>query len=67
MQREHMQFTDFSCFVLNFMHILIVYMNLQVLTGHKEDAEFALAMCPTAPFVLSGGRIWVLLNTFIKF
>lgn len=27
-----------------------------VLTGHKENAEFALAMCPTEPFVLSGGK-----------
>ena len=28
----------------------------QVLTGHKENAEFALAMCPKEPYVLSGGR-----------
>ncbi|KAK7271966.1 hypothetical protein RJT34_28275 [Clitoria ternatea] len=27
-----------------------------VLTGHKDNAEFALAMCPTEPFVLSGGK-----------
>ncbi|EEF34972.1 WD-repeat protein, putative [Ricinus communis] len=27
-----------------------------VLTGHTDDAEFALAMCPTEPFVLSGGK-----------
>uniref|UniRef100_A0A6V7QTL5 Histone-binding protein RBBP4-like N-terminal domain-containing protein n=1 Tax=Ananas comosus var. bracteatus TaxID=296719 RepID=A0A6V7QTL5_ANACO len=27
-----------------------------ILTGHKENAEFALAMCPTEPFVLSGGK-----------
>ncbi|KAK2368789.1 WD-40 repeat-containing protein MSI4 [Trifolium repens] len=27
-----------------------------VLTGHKDNAEFALAMCSTEPFVLSGGR-----------
>ncbi|GMP62886.1 hypothetical protein CsSME_00024813 [Camellia sinensis var. sinensis] len=26
-----------------------------VLTGHQENAEFALAMCPTEPLVLSGG------------
>ncbi|XP_054790262.1 WD-40 repeat-containing protein MSI4-like [Prosopis cineraria] len=26
------------------------------LTGHKDNAEFALAMCPTEPFVLSGGK-----------
>ena len=26
-----------------------------VLTGHQDNAEFALAMCPTEPFVLSGG------------
>lgn len=29
--------------------------SLQVLTGHQENAEFALAMCPTEPLVLSGG------------
>ncbi|KAJ1411173.1 WD40/YVTN repeat-like-containing domain superfamily [Sesbania bispinosa] len=28
----------------------------EVLTGHKDNAEFALAMCPTEPFVLSGGK-----------
>ncbi|GFS43378.1 transducin family protein [Actinidia rufa] len=28
----------------------------EVLTGHQENAEFALAMCPAEPFVLSGGR-----------
>ncbi|KAG6511182.1 hypothetical protein ZIOFF_029237 [Zingiber officinale] len=27
-----------------------------VLTGHQQNAEFALAMCPTEPFVLSGGK-----------
>ncbi|CAI0387984.1 unnamed protein product [Linum tenue] len=27
-----------------------------ILTGHQENAEFALAMCPTEPFVLSGGK-----------
>ncbi|KAL3532618.1 hypothetical protein ACH5RR_006139 [Cinchona calisaya] len=27
-----------------------------VLAGHTENAEFALAMCPTEPFVLSGGK-----------
>ncbi|GMP62884.1 hypothetical protein CsSME_00024813 [Camellia sinensis var. sinensis] len=27
-----------------------------VLTGHQENAEFALAMCPTEPLVLSGGK-----------
>ncbi|PWA49750.1 nucleosome/chromatin assembly factor group C5 [Artemisia annua] len=27
-----------------------------VLTGHADNAEFALAMCPTEPFVLSGGK-----------
>ncbi|KAJ4952312.1 hypothetical protein NE237_029144 [Protea cynaroides] len=26
------------------------------LTGHQDNAEFALAMCPTEPFVLSGGK-----------
>ncbi|RVX16854.1 WD-40 repeat-containing protein MSI4 [Vitis vinifera] len=29
---------------------------LQILTGHKDNAEFALAMCPTEPLVLSGGK-----------
>eukprot|EP01018_Ginkgo_biloba_P003985 Gb_32208 [translate_table: standard] len=27
-----------------------------ILTGHKDNAEFALAMSPNAPFVLSGGK-----------
>ncbi|KAL2332282.1 hypothetical protein Fmac_019863 [Flemingia macrophylla] len=27
-----------------------------VLTGHRDDAEYALAMCPTEPYVLSGGK-----------
>ncbi|KAJ9568474.1 hypothetical protein OSB04_004440 [Centaurea solstitialis] len=27
-----------------------------ILTGHQEDAEFALAMCQSEPFVLSGGK-----------
>ncbi|XP_034696799.1 WD-40 repeat-containing protein MSI4-like [Vitis riparia] len=27
-----------------------------ILTGHKDNAEFALAMCPTEPLVLSGGK-----------
>jgi len=27
----------------------------QILTGHQDNAEFALAMCPTEPYVLSGG------------
>ncbi|MED6109213.1 WD-40 repeat-containing protein msi4 [Stylosanthes scabra] len=27
-----------------------------VLTGHDDIAEYALAMCPTEPFVLSGGK-----------
>lgn len=27
-----------------------------ILTGHKDNAEFALAMSPTEPFVLSGGK-----------
>ncbi|KAF2613507.1 hypothetical protein F2Q70_00011094 [Brassica cretica] len=26
-----------------------------LLTGHQDNPEFALAMCPTEPFVLSGG------------
>jgi histone-binding protein RBBP4 len=29
---------------------------MQILTGHQDNAEFALAMCPTEPFVLSGGK-----------
>ncbi|AQK51842.1 hypothetical protein ZEAMMB73_Zm00001d050047, partial [Zea mays] len=28
----------------------------QILTGHKENAEFVLAMCPAEPYVLSGGK-----------
>ncbi|KAK6128021.1 hypothetical protein DH2020_038224 [Rehmannia glutinosa] len=28
----------------------------QILTGHQDNAEFALAMSPTEPFVLSGGK-----------
>nr|AFK36675.1 unknown [Medicago truncatula] len=27
-----------------------------ILTGHQDNAEFALAMCPTQPYVLSGGK-----------
>ncbi|XP_052182469.1 WD-40 repeat-containing protein MSI4-like [Diospyros lotus] len=27
-----------------------------ILTGHQDNAEFALAMCPIEPFVLSGGK-----------
>ncbi|KAJ8750982.1 hypothetical protein K2173_016163 [Erythroxylum novogranatense] len=27
-----------------------------ILTGHQDNAEFALAMCRTEPFVLSGGK-----------
>ncbi|KAK6914755.1 WD40 repeat, partial [Dillenia turbinata] len=27
-----------------------------VLIGHQDNAEFALAMCPVEPFVLSGGK-----------
>lgn len=27
----------------------------QVLSGHQDNAEFALAMCPAEPYVLSGG------------
>ncbi|XP_023757064.1 WD-40 repeat-containing protein MSI4 [Lactuca sativa] len=27
-----------------------------VLTGHADNAEFALSMCPTEPYVLSGGK-----------
>ncbi|RWV89734.1 hypothetical protein GW17_00048102 [Ensete ventricosum] len=26
-----------------------------ILIGHQQNAEFAVAMCPTEPFVLSGG------------
>lgn len=53
---------DFICF----HGLLISFFNLestisQILTGHKENAEFALAMCPTEPFVLSGGWMIVLL------
>ncbi|GMI88551.1 MULTICOPY SUPPRESSOR OF IRA1 4 [Hibiscus trionum] len=27
-----------------------------ILTGHQDNAEFALAMCPAEPYVLSGGK-----------
>ncbi|XP_073150742.1 WD-40 repeat-containing protein MSI4 [Henckelia pumila] len=27
-----------------------------ILSGHQDNAEFALAMCPAEPFVLSGGK-----------
>lgn len=27
-----------------------------MLTGHADNAEFALSMCPTEPYVLSGGK-----------
>ncbi|KAM1062108.1 hypothetical protein ACFX2I_026495 [Malus domestica] len=27
-----------------------------ILTGHQDNAEYALAMCPTEPYVLSGGK-----------
>lgn len=27
-----------------------------ILTGHKDNAEYALAMCPKEPYVLSGGK-----------
>uniref|UniRef100_A0A7N0UZX9 Histone-binding protein RBBP4-like N-terminal domain-containing protein n=1 Tax=Kalanchoe fedtschenkoi TaxID=63787 RepID=A0A7N0UZX9_KALFE len=27
-----------------------------ILTGHQDNAEFALAMCPSEPFVISGGK-----------
>ncbi|XP_068328242.1 WD-40 repeat-containing protein MSI4-like [Pyrus communis] len=27
-----------------------------ILTGHQDNAEFALALCPTEPYVLSGGK-----------
>ncbi|TYI76562.1 hypothetical protein E1A91_D06G085000v1 [Gossypium mustelinum] len=27
-----------------------------ILTGHQDNAEFALAMCPTEPYVISGGK-----------
>ena len=31
---------------------------LQILTDHQENAEFALAMCQSEPFVLSGGDVF---------
>ncbi|PWZ04160.1 Exosome complex component RRP45B [Zea mays] len=30
--------------------------NIVILTGHKENEEFVLAMCPAEPYVLSGGK-----------
>ncbi|CAN1293731.1 WD-40 repeat-containing protein MSI4 [Linum perenne] len=40
------------CGVCNYSNGII----LQILTGHQDNAEFALAMCPTEPYVLSGGK-----------
>jgi hypothetical protein len=40
----------------SFFHdINIDFFFLQILTGHQDNAEFALAMCRTEPYVLSGG------------
>ena len=39
---------------------------LQILTGHQDNAEFALAMCPTEPYVLSGGGLFIF-NYFCYF
>jgi hypothetical protein len=38
-----------------FHDINIEFCFLQILTGHQDNAEFALAMCRTEPYVLSGG------------
>lgn len=38
---------------------------LQILTGHQDNAEFALAMCPTEPYVLSGGCAFLYLSFFL--
>lgn len=35
--------------------VIFTELLLQILTGHQDNAEFALAMCPTQPYVLSGG------------
>ncbi|PWA74647.1 WD40 repeat-containing protein [Artemisia annua] len=35
---------------------VILFIGDYILTGHKENAEFALAMCRSEPFVLSGGK-----------
>lgn len=46
------------CFLVNYDYLtrrLIPYI-WQILTGHQDNAEFALAMSPTEPFVLSGGE-----------
>jgi hypothetical protein len=39
-----------------YTYCLIALTVSQILRGHKENAEFALAMCPAEPFVLSGGK-----------
>lgn len=42
---------------LSWLMLLVIFTELllQILTGHQDNAEFALAMCPTQPYVLSGG------------
>lgn len=39
------------------LYLLLIsfFKSFQILTGHQDNAEFALAMCPTEPYVLSGG------------
>lgn len=37
------------------LFIIWTTLHSQILTGHQDNAEFALAMFPTEPFVLSGG------------
>lgn len=44
--------------LLFFYCIIWASFYLQILTGHQDTAEFALAMCRTEPFVLSGGLYW---------
>lgn len=42
---------------MNLVILFIFFLNFfQVLTGHADNAEFALSMCPTEPYVLSGGE-----------
>ncbi len=48
-----------------FHDINIEFCFLQILTGHQDNAEFALAMCRTEPYVLSGGD-YIYIETIAK-
>ncbi|RWW15855.1 hypothetical protein BHE74_00047717 [Ensete ventricosum] len=49
----------------NLVQIWLVSIHiLQISIGHQQNTEFALAMCPTKPFVLSGGLSSIFLVPF---